>query len=458
MTRKNSFAKPEQKITHFSKLKRGDILFKYANDSIGDIITFLQAAVVYSEDEKKKIKKFEEALSTGGVNVRKLSHMLIYVGNGNVIEAIGDGIKMNSLVKDHNHVAKFEIFHCKNRELAKNAVEYAKLALAAGGKYNYDQLYGAIGKKIPVLIEGAVVLADKHTGGAGGWIKRNVYDNVKKGVSYIWQGGAKIIRGVSPEFIVKGADKVIDLVGDGYNFADGVLKSGLKKVAAADIKFLSIAAGVAKEVLTSNENIPNYEKRLKKLKDALRKEKVDPINFFCSELVAFTYDMACDDMGKPRLVDNSPSSMVTPLDFIIDLWFNDEFNYVGWLEPQTGYDGIPEMRTSLETDEYLQADEYLCSPNDKYRLIYNTNGNLEVKENFGSKTTVWQTGTPNTAAWLTFMQKDGNFVVYSSRTKKVAWASNVYNSSYTNSQLTLSDDGVIKIMNLNNNTQIWSSR
>ena len=451
------------KITSFTQLKRGDVLFKYANDTTGDVITFLQAAVTYSEDEKQKIKKFEEALVSGGENVRKLSHMLIYVGNGKAIEAVGDGIQMNKLNETHNLKAKFEIFHCDNHELAKNAVEYAMLTYAAGGKYNYSALYGGIVKKIPALTLGAVKVADKVVekggGGAWRWIKQATVDVVDTvivtPVKFVAGVGAKVISAVTPDGLKKLADTVIDTLGDGYNAVDDTLKGGLDLIAKQKIAYLSTAAGVAREVLTSNPSIESYHKRLTKLHEGLRQKTVPPVDFFCSELVAFSYDMACADMHKKHIVDNAPSSMVTPLDFIIDLWENDEFTYAGYLEPQSGVTGLPDIRNGLEANEYLQAGEFLVSPNGKFKLYYQTNGNLELK-NEGNQT-IWQTNTGTGKAWLTFMQKDGNFVVYSERTRAVAWSSDKYGPQYTHAKLKVDDDGAIRTYDHNNNVY-WSSK
>ncbi|AKU95111.1 Xanthomonapepsin precursor [Labilithrix luteola] len=86
------------------------------------------------------------------------------------------------------------------------------------------------------------------------------------------------------------------------------------------------------------------------------------------------------------------------------------------------------------------------SPNKKYQLAYQTDGNLVVYELLPSKKALWASGTMGATPDKVVMQADGNLVVYKSD-GGVAWSSKT--SGNTGAVVSLQDD---------NNLVVWLDR
>jgi hypothetical protein len=84
-------------------------------------------------------------------------------------------------------------------------------------------------------------------------------------------------------------------------------------------------------------------------------------------------------------------------------------------EVLTNYMGVPPRGNSpagsrMDGGQQLRAGQELWSPDGRYRLIYQSDGNLVIYHKDG--TPVWWTGTNGTTPGTAVMQTDGNFVVY----------------------------------------------
>ncbi|ATB28913.1 type VI secretion protein IcmF/TssM N-terminal domain-containing protein [Melittangium boletus] len=116
--------------------------------------------------------------------------------------------------------------------------------------------------------------------------------------------------------------------------------------------------------------------------------------------------------------------------------------------------GGPGARSVLRGDEneFLSPNQQLVSPNHRYALMYQEDGNLVLYDLEGNRPR-WRSNTQGKRAWRVVMQEDGNFVVYQSRAEAV-WASKT--QGQRDSQLVLGDDGVLLVRGQNGQTR-WSS-
>jgi hypothetical protein len=69
--------------------------------------------------------------------------------------------------------------------------------------------------------------------------------------------------------------------------------------------------------------------------------------------------------------------------------------------------------------QILKPGKFVRSPNEKYGLVQQTDGNLVL---YQGKKALWSTATGRHPGAASIMQTDGNLVVYS-KDKKVLWAS-----------------------------------
>lgn len=109
------------------------------------------------------------------------------------------------------------------------------------------------------------------------------------------------------------------------------------------------------------------------------------------------------------------------------------------------------VRNYLQEGNFLLPQDRLFSQNQKYYLIYQTDGNLVVYDS--TDKVQWASdkfGTP----WRTYMQDDGNFVVYTDYSKPI-WSSGVYGSQYKGSKLFVQDNGDLTIYH--QDKKIWSN-
>jgi hypothetical protein len=89
-------------------------------------------------------------------------------------------------------------------------------------------------------------------------------------------------------------------------------------------------------------------------------------------------------------------------------------------EVLTNFMGVPPRGNSpaasrLNPGEMLRPDRELWSPDHRYRLIYQSDGNLVIYS--ADWRPVWSSGTSGTSPGFAYMQTDGNFVVYDAETK-----------------------------------------
>jgi len=70
------------------------------------------------------------------------------------------------------------------------------------------------------------------------------------------------------------------------------------------------------------------------------------------------------------------------------------------------------VATRLGPGQTLAAKSFLSSPDGRFRLNMQRDGNLVLYQHFGSNKAIWQTGTGGHPGAYAVMQKDGNFVLY----------------------------------------------
>ena len=113
----------------------------------------------------------------------------------------------------------------------------------------------------------------------------------------------------------------------------------------------------------------------------------------------------------------------------------------------------------LVVGDFLQPGESIGSPNGNYDFVYQTDGNAVIYKRNKPKgeDALWSSKTDGESAWRTYMQEDGNLVVYRAEQHPV-WASNVYGEEekYKNCTLVMQDDGNLVVYN-GENEAIWAS-
>lgn len=105
---------------------------------------------------------------------------------------------------------------------------------------------------------------------------------------------------------------------------------------------------------------------------------------------------------------------------------------------------------ALRSGVSLLPDQPLTSANGRYRLLYQTDGNLVLYDDAGG-TTPWTAGTAGTGAGQAVMQGDGNFVVYDAQGSAVWFTGTGGNP---NARLVLQDDGNIVVYS-SSNRALW---
>lgn len=115
---------------NLDKVQRGDIFIKFASDWAGRGIVVGQAITNY-------IKRVWELDYWKYPGTSMLSHAALYTGEGMIAEAVGSGVKQNSVVSGANQQEVYHVFHCKDREVAFLAEECSKGVV---NKAEYDLL------------------------------------------------------------------------------------------------------------------------------------------------------------------------------------------------------------------------------------------------------------------------------------------------------------------------------
>lgn len=107
------------------------------------------------------------------------------------------------------------------------------------------------------------------------------------------------------------------------------------------------------------------------------------------------------------------------------------------------------------------------SKNKRFKLIFQTDGNLVLYDQSNSNRVVWKSGTGignsyNTRSFQMKMQADGNFVVYSqaryARSLQALWQAHTVASGGTSCTLRLSNDGELYVYHSGRQQSLWSSR
>ena len=114
--------------------------------------------------------------------------------------------------------------------------------------------------------------------------------------------------------------------------------------------------------------------------------------------------------------------------------------------------GLP-SQSELHGGQQLSPDQQILSPDGRYRLIYQSDGNLVIYRR-SDNLAVWSTGTCCTSAGRAIMQTDGNFVVYNAAGTAV-----FHTWTYGNpgAFLRLQNNGSIVVFRASDQVHLWGS-
>jgi len=110
-------------------------------------------------------------------------------------------------------------------------------------------------------------------------------------------------------------------------------------------------------------------------------------------------------------------------------------------------------RDTLMSGGRLVSGQSLTSSNGRYRLVYQTDGNLVLYDDV-DKTIPWASGTAGTSAGQALMQGDGNFVVYDAQVNGL-WSTGTAGNA--NARLALQNDGNLVVYRADG-VALWGSR
>jgi hypothetical protein len=110
-------------------------------------------------------------------------------------------------------------------------------------------------------------------------------------------------------------------------------------------------------------------------------------------------------------------------------------------------------RDTLQPGARLLPGQSLTSGNARFRLIYQSDGNLVLYDD-GDRTAPWASATGGTSAGYASMQGDGNFVIYDAQGVGI-WASGTAGNA--NARLILQNDGN-PVIYAANNQPLWGAR
>jgi hypothetical protein len=116
---------------------------------------------------------------------------------------------------------------------------------------------------------------------------------------------------------------------------------------------------------------------------------------------------------------------------------------------------MPKDTYHLDPDEVLEPDQYLNSPNGRYALAYQSDGNLVLYKNYSNRDrrSVWASNTNGSPVSRLSMQGDGNLVI-GPGWGPAPWASNT--DGNPGSRLLVQDDGNVVIYRPDG-TPIWAT-
>ena len=106
------------------------------------------------------------------------------------------------------------------------------------------------------------------------------------------------------------------------------------------------------------------------------------------------------------------------------------------------------VASQLASNTSLQPGHSISSPNGRFKLYMQLDGNLVLYAPSGA---IWSSGTCGKAGTSASMQRDGNLVLY--RNGRAVWASNT--AGHTGAYLALQNDGNLVIYQ--NSKALWAS-
>ncbi|MEH2420181.1 MAG: hypothetical protein V7K48_04335 [Nostoc sp.] len=106
----------------------------------------------------------------------------------------------------------------------------------------------------------------------------------------------------------------------------------------------------------------------------------------------------------------------------------------------------------LYSGEYLFPNQYLISPNRRYRALQQSDGKFVLYDN---RTPLWTSNTFNKKVSYTYMQSDCNLVNYTYNGTAL-WASSTNGKGYNNCRLQVQDDGNLVIYT-GYNVPVWQT-
>ena len=110
-------------------------------------------------------------------------------------------------------------------------------------------------------------------------------------------------------------------------------------------------------------------------------------------------------------------------------------------------------RDTLQSGGRLLSGQSLTSSNGRYRLVYQTDGNLVLYDDV-ERTIPWASGTAGTSAGMALMQGDGNFVVYDAQMNGL-WSTGTAGNA--NARLALQSDGNVVVYRADG-VALWGAR
>ncbi len=108
--------------------------------------------------------------------------------------------------------------------------------------------------------------------------------------------------------------------------------------------------------------------------------------------------------------------------------------------------------SQLAAQARLNAGDYLQSPDGRYTLIMQSNGNLVLYS--ADNAQIWNSGTAGNLGNYTVMQNDGNLVVYTASNAPIWWSATWTNGAST---LKLQNDGNLVLYRNSDNGVTWAT-
>lgn len=119
---------------------------------------------------------------------------------------------------------------------------------------------------------------------------------------------------------------------------------------------------------------------------------------------------------------------------------------------RVNYYALHYVGSQIVSETTLNPGDYLKSPDGRYSLVMQGDGNLVLYT--ADATQIWNSGTASQPGSHAIMQNDGNLVVYNSNNKPLWWSSTWGNGAST---LKLQNDGNLVIYRNSNNGFTWAT-